>query len=112
MLRLRLLIITAIVINSCAGEQQTNISTYDANTEYKDLLSEKTFIAFVESREHPLKWHDSIPRGRLLESLRPKRFELTAQPGEYFVFQLGIWAPNTGHDDVSLMFTDFTTTTG
>lgn len=112
MLRLRLLIITAIVINSCAGEQQTNISTYDANTEYKDLLSDKTFIAFVESREHPLKWHDSIPRGRLLESLRPKRFELTAQPGEYFVFQLGIWAPNTGLDDVSLMFTDFTTTTG
>jgi hypothetical protein len=39
-------------------------------------------------------------------------FELTAQPGEYFVFQLGIWAPNTGLDDVSLMFTDFTTTTG
>jgi len=51
------------------------------------------FLTFPETREHPIRLFDALPEvwtERTPEQL--KRLTVSAQPGEYFVFQVGIYA--------------------
>ncbi len=52
----------------------------------------KKFLIFPEDRAHDIRMLDRIPL-RWVKSGPSDRFAGTAQPGEYYVFQLGVWNP-------------------
>jgi len=60
---------------------------------------------FPEIRENPIQWFDSIQERKITEAIYPKNFILNAQPGEFFVYQLGVWALKQDAADVKLKFT-------
>jgi hypothetical protein len=88
---------------SVIGQNQ-NISTSGALAKYKDHLRNKTFLAFSEVREQPLRWFDSIPENRMNKALVKAPVNLNANPAEQFVFQIGVWAINKDLSDVKLNF--------
>ncbi len=100
-MRTAVFLIVLLMISSCAGrltdDISDNVNTVDALMKYSSELQQKKFLVFPEIREYPLKWFDSIPEKRIPEGLSGQEFTLTANPGEYFVFQLGVWAL---HDDL------------
>lgn len=81
-----------------------NISTADALSKYKEKLQDKTFLAFPQVREQPLKWFDSIPENAIMQAISNDVVKLNANPGELFVFQIGIWALHTELENVQLRF--------
>jgi len=109
MLKIRLFIISAFIISACTTKPvERNISTKDALAKYSQELDGKLFLVFPETRECPLKWFDSIPENRLLESLHPGKFKMNGNPGEFFVFQVGVWSLNKDLSNVKIVFTDLT----
>lgn len=75
---------------------------------YKKLLSNKSFYAFPESRENPLKWTDSIPANAIPESeISNEGFVLKAHPGEFFTYQIGICSREE-LQDVNVFFSPLT----
>ena len=89
-----------------AGNYVKNSSTKLAVEKYGYLLKKQSFLVFPEMRESPLRWFDSIPNGKIEESIHGKEFEMKANPGELFLFQLGVWALEKEVKDVQLMFSD------
>lgn len=109
MSRFRLFIIALIILSACNTKPvDKNISSADAMTKYNRELAGKKFLAFPEFRENPLKWFDSIPENRIREAPGGRQFRLNARPGEYFVFQAGVWAINSDVADIQVEFTDLT----
>ncbi|MBI5010989.1 MAG: hypothetical protein HZB98_15345 [Bacteroidia bacterium] len=107
--RFRLFTIALIILTACTTNPAVrNIPTGDAMSKYSSRLEGKTFLAFPEIRENPLKWFDSIPENRLADALENKPVKLDARPGEYFVFQTGVWAIKKDVTDVQVEFTDLT----
>jgi hypothetical protein len=56
-------------------------------------LGDSEFLTFPETREHPISMFDGIPEiwaHRSRESLM--HFEASPRPGEYFTFQIGVYA--------------------
>lgn len=96
----------AISMAGFADEPVKHISTDAAKARHGNSLKSRAFIVFPELREKPLKWFDSIPEGKIEQALKSKDFELQASPGEFFVFQLGLWAINASTDDVQVEFSD------
>lgn len=88
------------------------LSTNDALKKYEAKLKNKTFLVFPELREEPIKWFDSIPEGKIKDENYTKRFSMNAQPGEMYVYQLGVWALKTDINDVRIQFTDLKDKTG
>jgi hypothetical protein len=86
---------------------ENNISTSSALEKYGDLLKNQSFIIFPEFRENPIKWFDSIPEGKIKNALHPEDFVMDARPGEFFVFQIGIWALKNNLQDLHIDLTDF-----
>lgn len=82
----------------CTNNSEKYISTGEALEKYEKLLHDQPFFIFTESRERPIKWFDSIPENKLVSSERTITF--TAQPGEFFVCQLGVWALTNGINDL------------
>ena len=82
------------------------ISTQSALNQYNDLLKGKEFIVFPEVREFPIHWSDSLQVSWLENDYRSRPFVLHAQPGEYFVFQLGIWPIENDMNDVQIQFSN------
>jgi hypothetical protein len=57
------------------------------------LQPDAAFLTFPEGREHPIRLLDALPDGWAARSTRDLRqFSASAQPGEYFVFQIGVLA--------------------
>ncbi len=106
--RARLLIISLIIISGCNEKAGRNISTEEALAIYGKNIADNSFMVFIESRDNPLKWYDSIPEKRIEEALNPGISEMTASPGEFFVFQLGAWAIKEGINDLQVDFSDMT----
>jgi hypothetical protein len=70
---------------------------------------ESDFLTFPERRENSIRLFDGIPE--VWTSRTPAglaRIELTAQPGEYFVFQIGVYAHRKALSDVRAEWTDLT----
>ena len=109
-MRLIILILIGLLTFCGAADATTtnNTSTTLALEKYGYLLKKQTFLAFPELREAPLKWFDSIPNGKIEESIRGKEFVMTANPGELFVFQLGVWAPEKDVNNLKILFSDLT----
>jgi hypothetical protein len=105
MLKIRSLLLIAIIFASC-NETPLNISTAEAYRKYEYLFKDKSFLVFTDVRENPIKWSDSIPEAKLKKVIRPGYFTLSARPGEFYVFQLGVWALKSDLRDVKLEFSD------
>ncbi|MEN6455119.1 MAG: glycoside hydrolase domain-containing protein, partial [Prolixibacteraceae bacterium] len=95
-------------VEICAAQSDEIISTKAAREKYEQFLKGKSFLAFPELREKPLKWFDSIPEGRVIQALHSENFVLNAHPGEFFVYQLGVWAPGKDVSQVQVQFSGLT----
>ncbi len=98
-----LLLMTAV---SCGKPPLTNISTKDAHVKYKKQLESRSFLVIPETRSNIMKWFDSIPEYRIGDALSNKIFHIEAQPGEYLVFQAGVWATVSEVPDVNVSFSE------
>ncbi len=70
------------------------------------IIKRQSFIAFPELREKPIKWYDSISDDKIKNIRHPKYFMMTAQPGEYYIYQLGVKPFNYELKDVQIVFSD------
>jgi hypothetical protein len=93
-------------MNNSIGDSMY-ISTKDAGVKYKQIWKQP-FYVFPERREAPLVWYDSLRVSHLSGDYSVSPFVLKAHPGEYFVYQVGVWATNTGLEGVEAVFSDLT----
>lgn len=71
------------------------------------------FWVFGERREKPVCRRDAVPASWLNQpELHLARFDGTAQPGEFYVFQLGVWAGERDLERVTLEFSGLKGQTG
>lgn len=105
-LKIWIIVLGTSLITSFAAKSESYISTGSALTKYNDLLKNKTFLIFPELRENPIKWYDSIPENVLSNGSRTKLFKLSAQPGENYVYQVGIWALKSDISKVGVEFSE------
>ena len=70
------------------------------------LPGNPSFIVYPEYREKPIKWYDAIPSEKEEEIQHPKTFVMNAQPGEYFIYQLGVKALKKDIENVQIEFSD------
>ena len=70
-------------------------------------LYNKKFYIFGEDRRHSIRRYDALPIHWLKSpGAYLNRFAGTAQPGEYYVFQLGVYSPSKKIDSISIDFSD------
>ena len=69
------------------------------------------YLVFAEDRLHPVKMADDLPR-RWIQSGPSTAFAGQAQPGEYYAFQLGVFAARQAISNVALTFGTLTGTGG
>src|SRR6185503_16496515 len=65
-----------------------------------------SFLVFAEQRENPIKWDDSLNINWLKNNYSDNPYILNAQPGEYFVFQLGVWATGKDLQNIQVHFSN------
>ena len=106
MLKIKFLFLFVILLASCRERPVKNISTADAYKKYGQTIGNRSFIVFSETRQNPLRWFDSIPEAKIKKALLSAEYTLTSQPGEFFVYQLGVWALNHDVADVRVEFSD------
>jgi len=72
------------------------------------LLPEADFLTFPEAREHPIRVLDELPDGWATRSARELQFfSASVQPGEFFVFQIGVLAHNRSLSGLQTTWTSF-----
>jgi len=73
--------------------------------------SGKSFLLFPEDRSDPIRMTDDLPQKWVLEG--PKQ-ELTgtARPGEFYAFQIGLYASTADIQDIAVRFSDLRTADG
>jgi hypothetical protein len=103
-MKFRILILFIVFFQVAFSGIAGNISTGDALAKFKDKLGENPFFAFVQVREQPLKWFDSIPENCIVTAINQSVVKLYANPGEQFVFQIGVWALEHDLDGLKLEF--------
>ncbi len=82
------------------------ISTSEGAKTFSDRLDNLPFHIFPETREQPIQWYDSLKTNWLTEDYSETTYKLTAQPGEYYVYQIGIWAFKEPIHDINVLFSD------
>jgi len=70
-----------------------------------DLVGNEPFMLFPELRDHPVRMFDAIPY-RWAERGPVSVLADTAQPNEYFVFQVALYAASVSIRDVEIGFSD------
>ena len=103
--------IIGLLCSGIAVQSQENteayISTDTAVTEYSNVLKNRTFFIFPETRENPIIWYDSLHVRWLERTYADKEdYALQAQPGEYFVYQIGVWAIGSNLQNVHVVFSE------
>ena len=106
-LNISLFVFVTICAPAFGVSPTNNLSTTLAAEKYGNLLKNKSFFVFPALHEEPIKWFDSIPEGNISDCLKKKSFVLNPRPGEFFVFQLGVWALKQDVKDVQIEFSDF-----
>ena len=74
---------------------------------------DQPFYLFGEDRANGIRRSNAIPRHWVTE--REKHLSLfngTAAPGEYYVFQIGVYAPDQGIGELSVVCSDLTSAGG
>ncbi len=105
-LKFSLIVFFAFCQTAFAVEPAKNISTTLALSKYGHLLKNQSFWAFTEFRENPIRWYDSIPEGIIREVVHPENRILNANPGEIFIYQIGVWALKADVKDIRINFSD------
>lgn len=82
------------------------ISTSEAATTFTDRLENLPFLVFPETREDPIQWYDSLKTTWLTEDYSETNYKLEAQPEEYYVYQIGVWAIKEPIQDINVLFSD------
>ena len=109
MLRKLLLLISGCLAGITVFAQQSAkkyISTKEAFVLNAANLQHQEFLIFPEVRENPIQWLDSLRQAWITNNYSVTPFILHAQPGEYFVFQTGVWAIHQDLKNVQVRFSD------
>lgn len=64
------------------------------------------FYLFPEDRRYSIRMRSFLPRHWVVDRTNDT-FEGTARRGEYYAFQVGVWAPAIPLDDLQVRFSDF-----
>lgn len=67
------------------------------------------YILFTEDRKYPIRMTTDIPYKWIADD-RHDRFDGQADKGEYYVFQLGVWAARSNVENLSVDFSTLTNT--
>ncbi len=105
-LRITLIVFASLLMTNCLKKSESYLSTSSALEKYADLLKDKTFFIFPELHENSIKWFDSIPEGKIRDLNSEKSFSMVARPGEFCVYQVGVWALRSGLEDIQVEFSD------
>jgi len=105
-LKISLFVFIAFYAEAFADKPGKYLSTTVALEKYGHQFKNQAFMAFPVLREDPIKWFDSIPEGKIKDAVNMKRFPMVAQPGEFYVYQLGAWALNADVNDIQVEFSD------
>ncbi|HZK64507.1 MAG TPA: glycoside hydrolase domain-containing protein, partial [Puia sp.] len=110
-----ILLVCLIVFGSAALAQHTvvkYISTREARQQYANKIKQEAFLLFPDHREAPIQWFDSLKLKWLDAGYDAGNLSLQAQPGEYAVFQTGIWAIREDLKNIRVIFSDLKSKAG
>jgi hypothetical protein len=88
-------------------EPQSYLSTVEARESYAGVLGSKLFHVFAERREDPVKWYESLKTKWIVHDQTMVPFTISARPGEYMLYQVGVWALGDALPDLEVSFSDF-----
>ena len=111
-LPISLMVFASFCITTVAVKAQGFKSCSDILAENKEQLNQQSFFIFPEQRESPIHWFDSIATERITTLNQTKTFSINAQPGEYFVYQVGVWAIRNDMKDIKVIFSTLTDENG
>lgn len=83
------------------------LSTDLAFEKYSGEMKNDQFHVFLESRTSPIKYYDSLKLSWIEQDYYTQDFKMEAQPDEYFVYQIGVWALRQNLDNLEVKLTDF-----
>lgn len=81
------------------------IATSEETAKIIETYKSEPFLIFPEDREHPVRIFDYLPL-RWIEAGPQTKFEATVARGEYFVFQLGLFAHRQNLEKIKVVFSD------
>jgi len=87
------------------------IATPDEVAELAAKADVKPYLLFPEDRKYPIRMIDDIPL-KWIRSGPGDSFSGTAQPGEYYVFQIGVFAAKQSIANLSLDYSDLKSSSG
>lgn len=94
MVKMRNVFLCLSLIISASVYSQSGMENYvspQSAAKANPALLKQPFYIFPETREHPVRWNDSLQLSWLKKNDAKNPFVLQAQPGEYFVYQVGVW---------------------
>jgi hypothetical protein len=92
----------------CQDSGSQYMHTSKALETFSNRLNNLAFLVFPEAREQPIQWYDSLKTEWLNEDHSKTGFTGAAQPGEYYTYQLGVWAFKEPVKDINVLFSDLT----
>jgi hypothetical protein len=87
-------------------ETASFIMTRQAREIYAEQIKDKLFYIFPETRQNPVKWYDSLKSAWLENDPARDPFMIKGRPGEYLVYQVGVWAWKGMLEDLKVSFSD------
>ncbi len=102
------ILVSIPLLASALGQQEMNtyISTGHARETYADKIGHDVFYIFPETREDPIRWYDSLKVCWLENDPSGDPVIVDARPGEYLVYQIGVWALKNTLEDLEINFSD------
>jgi hypothetical protein len=88
------------------GNSVNNHSMFVMQKKQECIIKNQSFMVFPELRDKPIKWYDSISENKIKSACNQKDFVMTAHPGEYYVYQLGVKALTHNLKNVQIIFSD------
>jgi hypothetical protein len=85
-----------------------------SDAEMQSLLERypnRPYLVFAESRQHPVRMYEGIPL-RWVEAGATESIRASAQRGEFYVFQLAVWAAHAPVRDVMIDFNELRSASG
>ena len=93
------------------NEQESEMRIKASDAAISKLLTEKPaegYFCFTEDRDHDIRLTDAIPQRWAVRPVESRtQFKGDCRGGEFFTWQLGLYAPYQGLSDVSLSFSTF-----
>ncbi len=92
-------------------EERSEMQNPASASDVQALLAERpkeNFFCFTEDRRHDIRMMDALPERWMSRSAAERRiFRGQCAPGEYYPWQIGVWAPYTGLKKIMVGFSDF-----